>query len=127
MAHGVFHKELGPINLSELDLNVREDRLLWESMYGKTAKGDLECLECRENDPGCPQWMFLRLWKGRPVAVHYSTDRRHPTAPLRPCPRGCSRGWDPAGHPRTRCRSTQGAALRSTGRRAQSCWYVARI
>ncbi|MEU6332012.1 hypothetical protein ABZ851_32865 [Streptomyces sp. NPDC047049] len=84
MAHGVFHKVLGAINLSELDLDVREDRLLWESLYGKTVKGDLECLECREQDPGCPQWMFLRLWKGRPVAVHYSTGRRHPTAPESP-------------------------------------------
>ncbi|MGW7603207.1 competence protein CoiA family protein [Streptomyces antimycoticus] len=84
MAHGVFHKELGAINLSELDLNVREDRLLWESLYGKTVKGDLECLECRENDPGCPRWMFLRLWKGRPVAVHYSTGIRHASQPESP-------------------------------------------
>ncbi|MFH8620152.1 hypothetical protein ACH4E8_34430 [Streptomyces sp. NPDC017979] len=84
MAHGVFHQQLGAINLSELDLDVREDRLLWESLYGKTAKGDLECLECRENDPGCPQWMFLRLQRGRPVAVHYSTAARHPTAPESP-------------------------------------------
>jgi competence CoiA-like predicted nuclease len=28
--------------------------------------------------------MFLRLWKGRPVAVHYSTGRRHATAPESP-------------------------------------------
>ncbi|MEU7179902.1 MULTISPECIES: hypothetical protein [Streptomyces] len=83
MAHGVFHKDLGPINLSELDLNDRADRLLWESLYGKTAKGDLECLECRDRDPGCPQYMFLRLWKGRPLAVHYST-ARHSTAPESP-------------------------------------------
>ncbi|WP_141567961.1 competence protein CoiA family protein [Streptomyces ipomoeae] len=80
----MFHRELGEINLFELDLNVREDRLLWESLYGKTVKGDLECLECRQQDPGCPQWMFLRLWKGRPVAVHYSTGRRHATAPESP-------------------------------------------
>ncbi|MCB5910372.1 competence protein CoiA family protein [Streptomyces pinistramenti] len=84
MAHSVFHKELGAINLSELDLNAREDQLLWEALYGKTTKGDLACLECRERDPGCPQWMFLRLWKGRPVAVHYSTGRRHSSAPESP-------------------------------------------
>ncbi|MGO4749247.1 hypothetical protein AB4212_11565 [Streptomyces sp. 2MCAF27] len=84
MAHGVFHKQFGEINLSELDLDVREDRLLWESLYGKTAKGDLECLDCRKNDPGCPQWMFLRLQRGRPVAVHYSTGIRHATAPESP-------------------------------------------
>lgn len=84
MAHGVFHKELVAINLSELDLTSAGDRRLWESLHGKTVRGDLECLECRENDPGCPQWMFLRLWKGRPVAVHYSTGIRHPTAPESP-------------------------------------------
>ncbi|MGI5485077.1 hypothetical protein [Streptomyces lavendofoliae] len=84
MAHGVFHKELGAINLSDLDLDVREDRRLWESLYGRTVKGDLECLECRENDPGCPQWMFLQLRKGRPIAVHYTTGIRHPTAPESP-------------------------------------------
>ncbi|MGP3991604.1 hypothetical protein [Streptomyces sp. 3N207] len=66
MAHGVFHKTHGEINLDELDLTVREDRMLWESLYGKTVKGDLECRECRENDPGCPQWMFLRLQRGGP-------------------------------------------------------------
>lgn len=84
MAHGVFHKELGEINLSELDIHDPEDRKLWDSLYGKTRKGDLECLDCRRNDPECPQWMFLRLWKGRPVAVHYSRDVRHPTAPESP-------------------------------------------
>ncbi|MFH8520468.1 hypothetical protein ACH4CE_36470 [Streptomyces gelaticus] len=78
------HKELGAINLSELDLTSAGGRRLWESLHGKTVRGDLECLECRENDPGCPQWMFLRLWKGRPVAVHYSTGVRHPTAPESP-------------------------------------------
>ncbi|WP_031069311.1 hypothetical protein [Streptomyces sp. NRRL S-118] len=81
MAHGVFHKELGAINLSDLDLDVSEDRRLWESLYGRTVKGDLEC---RENDPGCPQWMFLQLRKGRPIAVHYTTGIRHPTAPESP-------------------------------------------
>lgn len=84
MAHGVFHKELGEINLSELDIHDPEDRKLWDSLYGKTRKGDLECLDCRRNDPECPQWMFLRLWKGRPVAVHYSRDVRHSTAPESP-------------------------------------------
>ncbi|MEV5141658.1 hypothetical protein AB0K71_33490 [Streptomyces syringium] len=84
MAHGVFHKELGEINLSELDIHDPEDRKLWDSLYGKTRKGDLKCLDCRRNDPECPQWMFLRLWKGRPVAVHYSRDVRHPTAPESP-------------------------------------------
>lgn len=84
MAHGVFHRILGAINLSELDLDVPSDRRLWESLYGKTSKGDLECLKCREDDPGCPQFMFLRLWKGRPMAVHYSTSIRHPTAPESP-------------------------------------------
>ncbi|MEU1867821.1 hypothetical protein [Streptomyces gardneri] len=84
MAHSVFHRELGYINLSELDLTVPEDVRVWRSLYGKTAKGELECVECREADPGCPQYMFLRLWKGRPVAVHYSQGRRHATAPESP-------------------------------------------
>ncbi|MFB6823708.1 hypothetical protein ACFCXA_19195 [Streptomyces virginiae] len=84
MAHGVFHKELGEINLSELNLDDLEDRRLWESLYGRTRKGDLECLDCRRNDPGCPQWMFLRLWCGRPQAVHYTKDIKHPTAPESP-------------------------------------------
>ncbi|MFF2778521.1 hypothetical protein ACFVU3_26825 [Streptomyces sp. NPDC058052] len=84
MAHSVFHRELGRLNLSELDLTVSEDLRLWRSVYRRTVKGDLECGECREADPGCPQYMFLRLWKGRPVAVHYSQGRRHATAPESP-------------------------------------------
>ncbi|WP_199819349.1 hypothetical protein [Streptomyces sp. NRRL S-378] len=53
----MFHKELGEINLSELNLDDLEDRRLCESLYGKTKKGDLECLDRRRRDPGCPQWM----------------------------------------------------------------------
>ncbi|MGW3699057.1 competence protein CoiA family protein [Streptomyces sp. NPDC005056] len=88
MAHGVFHKELGEINLSELDLNHPADARLWRQLYGikggKTPKGHLECLDCRERDPGCPQWMFLQMRQGRPIAVHYTTGIRHPTRPESP-------------------------------------------
>ncbi|MFD8015710.1 hypothetical protein [Streptomyces sp. NPDC058955] len=80
MAHSVFHRELGFVDLSELDLTVPDDSRLWRSLYGRTVKGVLECAECREADPGCPQFMFLRLWKGRPFAVHSSPGRRHATA-----------------------------------------------
>ncbi|MFD6113754.1 hypothetical protein ACFWG0_27095 [Streptomyces yangpuensis] len=54
----MFHKELGEIKLSELNLDDLEDRRLWESLYGKTKKGDLECLDCCRSEPGCPQWML---------------------------------------------------------------------
>ncbi|WP_189282257.1 competence protein CoiA family protein [Streptomyces atratus] len=88
MAHGVFHKELGEINLSELDLNDPADARLWRRLYGikggKAPKGHLECLDCRERDPGCPQWMFLQMRRGRPIAVHYTTGIRHPTRPESP-------------------------------------------
>ncbi|SEB58700.1 hypothetical protein [Streptomyces sp. TLI_105] len=78
------HRELGSINLSEPDLTVPEDSRLWRSLYGRTAKGDRECVECREADPGCPQYLFLRLWKGRPLAAHHSQGRQHATAPESP-------------------------------------------
>jgi len=71
----VFHKDLGEINLPELDLNVREDRLLWESLYGNIVKGDLERLECRKKNPGCPQC------RGRAQQHRQDGPRRQPTRP----------------------------------------------
>ncbi|WP_157987264.1 hypothetical protein [Streptomyces atratus] len=49
MAHGVFHEELGKINLSELDLNNPADARLWRRLYG--IKGGKD----PEGAPGVPR------------------------------------------------------------------------
>ncbi|WP_351233824.1 hypothetical protein [Streptomyces sp. NPDC002133] len=85
MAHGVFHTKLGiKINLSLPDLGHPDRPGLWEQLYGKTKRGDLQCLECMERDPGCPQWMYLQVWRGRRRACHFNTGMRHVNAPESP-------------------------------------------
>jgi hypothetical protein len=48
--------------------------LLTELYYDRKTpryrEGELQCPDCRENNPACPEWMFLRLRLGRFHAVH---------------------------------------------------------
>src|SRR6266568_3718174 len=73
MASGVFHVPLGiELNLTEGDLGHPSRPGLWEQLYRHCPDGVLQCLECRDNDPSCPQWMYLRIREGRREAVHHN-------------------------------------------------------
>lgn len=80
MAHSVFHTELQiALNLTEPDFGHPELPGLPEAIRADKAswwRGQLQCLHCMEQDPHCPQWMYLReLPDGRLVAVHYNPSR----------------------------------------------------
>lgn len=72
MANGVFHVEYGiELNLTEPDLGHPSMPGLWGELYRKRHKGVLQCLECREIKPDCPEWMYLRVRPdGQREAVH---------------------------------------------------------
>jgi hypothetical protein len=71
VATGVYLVELGiALNLTEPDLGHPSMQDLWDRLHGNTRKGQLQCLECRERKPDCPEWMYLRVRRGRREAVH---------------------------------------------------------
>jgi hypothetical protein len=71
VASGVYHVELRiELNLTEPDLGHPSMPDLWDRLHGNTRKGQLQCLECRERKPDCPEWMYLRVRRGRREAVH---------------------------------------------------------
>lgn len=83
MAYGVYYVDLEiELNLTEADLGHPGLPGLWERLRGqKWEPGHLQCIECRETNPGCPEWMYLRQYEagGRRHAVHHNRSiRAHP-------------------------------------------------
>jgi hypothetical protein len=73
MAFGVLHVRLGiELNLTEPDLGHPSMRGLWDQLYRHCPDGTLQCLECREQEPDCPEWMYLQVREGKRVAVHHN-------------------------------------------------------
>ncbi|MET7808637.1 hypothetical protein [Micromonospora chersina] len=75
MANGVFYVPLGiELDLTRDDLGHPSHPDLWDRIYRRPYRpGVLQCLECREASPDCPEWMFLRVRNGRCEAVHHTT------------------------------------------------------
>ncbi|WP_234042579.1 competence protein CoiA family protein [Streptomyces marianii] len=83
MANGVWHVELGiEIDLTLEDLGHPEMPDLWEVLCRDrrpVGQRGLQCLECREERPHCPEWMFLRIRRGQREAVHFNSSvGKHP-------------------------------------------------
>jgi hypothetical protein len=75
VAHSVFYVDLGiELNLTLPDLGHPVLPGLWQEL--KTMKyrpGRLQCPQCRDNDPDCPEWMYLQERSGgRRLAVHHN-------------------------------------------------------
>ncbi|MFJ6943150.1 hypothetical protein ACISU4_00520 [Streptomyces wuyuanensis] len=77
MANGVWHTKLGiEIDLTQQDLGHPEMPGLWEVLYDDkrpVPSRGLQCLQCRQERPHCPEWMFLRIRNGVRQAVHFNT------------------------------------------------------
>ncbi|MER7273477.1 hypothetical protein ABT369_03370 [Dactylosporangium sp. NPDC000244] len=83
MAHSVYYVDRGiELNLTLPDLGHPDLPHLWEELRkAKIGPGRLQCLQCRENDPDCPEWMYLQTRAGnRRVAVHHNTSIREHTS-----------------------------------------------
>lgn len=65
------------LNLSRDDLGHPSRPGLWEEIYRHYQPGVLLCMECRERDPGCPQYMYVKIARGRRFACHINTGIRH--------------------------------------------------
>lgn len=76
MANGIWHVAMGiEIDLTREDLGNPGMPGLWELLYkDKRPVPDrgLQCLECREDRPRCPESMFLRIRNGVREAVHFN-------------------------------------------------------
>lgn len=76
MAHSVYHAGLGIyLNLTNPDLGHPEMPGLWELL--RADKRDvrvrqLQCPECKESRPDCPEWMFLTERDGIRFASHHN-------------------------------------------------------
>lgn len=76
MANGVWHTKLRlEIDLTKPDLGHPGIPVLWDLLYDDKrpvpARG-LQCLECRNLRPDCPEWMFLRVQGDVRQAVHFN-------------------------------------------------------
>lgn len=85
MANGVYHIGLGiELNLTEPDLGHPEYPGLWEILRADdrhVPERGLQCLQCRETRPDCPEWMFLTERDGVRFASHFTKGiPDHPTA-----------------------------------------------
>lgn len=79
MAYTVFHVDLGiELNLTLPDLGHPHLPGLWQQLRAtKWRPGILQCPQCRDNDPDCPEWMYLQERPGgRRVAAHYNRNVR---------------------------------------------------
>jgi hypothetical protein len=74
MALGVLYVASGiELNLTEPDLGHPSMPGLWDRLYKHCPDGTLQCLECREQEPECPEWMYLQIRpNGQRVAVHHN-------------------------------------------------------
>ncbi|MFF0864203.1 hypothetical protein ACFYUV_20760 [Nonomuraea sp. NPDC003560] len=77
MASSVYHVGLGlELNLTEPDLGHPEITNLWERLYADkrtpVSLRQLQCMECREARPHCPEWMVLVEVQGRRHARHHN-------------------------------------------------------
>jgi hypothetical protein len=76
MANGVYHTGLGiELNLTEPDLGHPEIPGLWEILRADTRpvpERELQCIQCRQARPHCPEWMFLTERDGRRFASHFT-------------------------------------------------------
>lgn len=84
MANGVYHTGLGiELNLTEPDLGHPEYPGLWDLLHADTRpvpQRQLQCLQCRETRPSCPEWMFLTERDGARFASHFTRGiADHPT------------------------------------------------
>lgn len=63
MANGVYHVGLGRVlNLTEPDLGHPDLPGLWDRLRTDkrpTPERGLQCIQCRQDRPDCPEWMFL--------------------------------------------------------------------
>lgn len=86
MANGVWHTGLNiTIYLDPDDLGHPEIPFLWETLRSdrrSVVERQLQCLQCREERPDCPEWMYLREHSdGSREAVHFNTSiGAHPAA-----------------------------------------------
>lgn len=75
MASSVYHVGLGlELNLTEPDLGHPEIPNLWERLRADkrpVPQRELQCMQCREARPECPEWMFLTEREGVRFATHY--------------------------------------------------------
>src|SRR5579875_2324777 len=78
MTHSVYHVAYGiELNLSLDDLGHPDRPGLWDEIYRHCAPGILLCVACREQDPGCPQYMYVQIKNGKRIAVHHNPSIRH--------------------------------------------------
>jgi hypothetical protein len=63
MASSVYHVGLDlELNLTEPDLGYPQLPGLWERLRAEkrpVPQRQLQCMQCRETRPECPEWMFL--------------------------------------------------------------------
>jgi hypothetical protein len=77
MANGVYYTELGIVlNLTKPDLGHPEYPGLWETLRSDkrpVPERGLQCLQCREARPDCPEWMYLSERDGIRFATHFNS------------------------------------------------------
>ncbi|MEW1841204.1 hypothetical protein AB0392_24950 [Nonomuraea angiospora] len=77
MASSVYHVDLElELNLTEPDLGYPELPGLWERLRADkrpVPQRQLQCMQCREARPECPEWMFLTERDGVRFASHFNT------------------------------------------------------
>jgi len=82
MAQGVFYVVRSiELNLTRDDLGHPDLPGLWDEVYPSRnlARDSLQCIQCLQEYPGCPEYMFLRIRKGKREAVHHNKNiRDHP-------------------------------------------------
>ncbi len=85
MASSVYHVGRNlELNLTEPDLGHPELPGLWEELLGErnlpVPERQLQCMECRDQRPACPEWMFLTERRGVRFATHHNPAvRDHPS------------------------------------------------
>lgn len=76
MASSVYHVGLDlELNLTEPDLGYPEIPGLWERLRADrrpVMERQLQCMQCREARPDCPEWMFLTERDGIRFASHHN-------------------------------------------------------
>lgn len=76
MATSVFHVGLDlELNLTEPDLGYPGLPGLWERLRADrrpVPQRELQCMQCREARPACPEWMFLTERDGIRFATHHN-------------------------------------------------------
>ncbi|MBD0693017.1 hypothetical protein [Streptomyces sp. CBMA123] len=85
MTHSIRHIQLGiDINLSEDDLGNPGMPGLWKLLRSDkrpVPERGLQCMECMEERPHCPEWMYVYERAGVRIAAHHNSKIRHVSGP----------------------------------------------